>query len=213
MLDLNTIFGTREQLLPQEGFWGFLLDNWLTVAVVMMILGFVIDQVLYIVRYRPQDKFVRLRRAVEKIFLKNAEPLPLEEDFEEEPVVEKVVPAVEKKVIETKHEPAASEDADAPVIRRGGAKYAPKPDPEVEEPVFSSPRKQIHEELVYTPPKQSEPEEPVYTPPKRLEPDDEKPVVVRRDKDAPMVVRAPAKPVRSRSAEPDTQRGKPMNQE
>ncbi len=175
MLDLNTIFGTREQLLPQEGFWGFLLDNWLTVAIVMMILGFVIDQVLYIVRYRPQDKFIRLRRAVERLFIKNADDALLMDD-ERENAQEAF--AEEENHVVREEKPAAQNAMsnkvdDAPVIRRGGAKYAPKP---MEE-------------------------EPVYTAPKRPQ------AVVQDDEDAPMVVRAPARPQRSRSEEPDTRRG------
>ena len=157
MLDLNTIFGTREQLLPQEGFWGFLLDNWLAVAIVMMILGFVIDQVLYIVRYRPQDKFIRLRRAVEKLFIKNADDALLMDDEEEK---EQDAYGAEENYAVREEKPAAqnkmiSKADDVPVIRRGGAKYAPQP---VEE-------------------------EPVYTAPKRMQPvvqeDEDAPMVVR----------------------------------
>ena len=69
MLDLKTIFGMREQMLRQEGFLAFLLENWLILAIVIMVLGFVIDQVLYIVRYRPQDKIKRVIKGIKRFVL------------------------------------------------------------------------------------------------------------------------------------------------
>ena len=152
MLDLNSIFSMREQMLPQEGFVGFLLNHWLGIAVALMILGFLLDQVLYVVRYRPQDKWMDRIKAISKFKYKA-------EDFE---IPEQTPGPVT--------EGAAVHDADAPVIRRGGAKYAPVA---AKEP---------------------------------MEAYDEEPYA-EQDDDAPMVVRAPARPVRARSAEPDTRRG------
>ena len=157
MLDLNTIFGMREQMLPQEGFWGFILEHWLVVAVVIMGIGFIIDQVLYIVRYRPQDKIVRMIKQCKKLIARlSGKELPEEEErFEEE-------------LIET--EPEAPEDTgeaidyeDAPVIRRGGARYTPESYP---------------------------PSEPVMKRPEKVPDDDDAPVVVRSA--AKPVVRRPA---------------------
>ena len=122
MLDLKTIFGMREQMLPQEGFLAFLLENWLILAIVIMVLGFVIDQVLYIVRYRPQDKIKRvikgIRRFVLHVLGKDI-PEELEEDAE---------PVLFEDTAEEYAEPVEAEDA--PVIRRGGAKYTPQAYPE-----------------------------------------------------------------------------------
>ena len=123
MLDLKTIFGMREQTLPQEGFLGFLLENWLILAAAIMVLGFVIDQVLYIVRYRPQDSIRRAVRGIKRFALHvmgQEIPEELEEDlYEPQPILEeKVEPEIEEESIY---------DGDAPVIRRGGAIYAPQP--------------------------------------------------------------------------------------
>ena len=46
MLNLDTIVGAGDALLPSEGFLGFLLDHWIAIAVAVMIVGLVIEQVL-----------------------------------------------------------------------------------------------------------------------------------------------------------------------
>ena len=120
MLDLNKIFGMREQMLPQEGFWGFVLGNWLTIAIVIMVLGFVIDQVLYIVRYRPQDDIMRFLR---RFGLNIREDASEGTDEPEEPDHPEDLPMQNPANVEIK-------DSDRPVIRRGGAKYMPHPQTE-----------------------------------------------------------------------------------
>ena len=110
MLDLNKIFGMREQMLPQEGFWGFVLGNWLTIAIVIMVLGFVIDQVLYIVRYRPQDDIMRFMR---RFGLNIREDASEGADEPEEPDHPEDLPMQNPANVEIK-------DSDRPVIRRGG---------------------------------------------------------------------------------------------
>ena len=57
---LDTLITSGGDLLPQSGFMGFLLRNWLIIALSVMALGFVFDQALYIIRYRPQDKWKAL---------------------------------------------------------------------------------------------------------------------------------------------------------
>ena len=52
---LERILNSNGQIVPETGFVGFVLHNWVTLAIVTMLLGFIIDQVLYFVRYRPQD--------------------------------------------------------------------------------------------------------------------------------------------------------------
>lgn len=152
MLDLNSIFSMREQMLPQEGFVGFLLNHWLKVAIALMILGFVIDQVLYVVRCRPQDKWKQRIRAIRNFKNKQENPV------------------IHESMMTVTTERTTVQDVDAPVIRRGGAKYAP---------VAAKEPMEVYDEEPYA----------------------------EQDDDAPMVVRAPARPVRARSAEPDTRRG------
>ena len=176
MLDLNRIFGMREQM-PQEGLLGFVLNNWLIIAIVIMVLGFVIDQVLYVVRYRPQDKLVRIYAESKKLVLRLTGKEAMEENAEErdtDPLPNPKQPVVIKE----------KSDNDAPVIRRGGAKYIPQTEPQPEAPVV------------------------VHAPAARPQP---KPVQVPNsdvDADAPLVVRASARPaVRVDDREPDTRRG------
>jgi len=152
LLDLKTIFGMREQMLPQEGFLAFLLENWLILAIVIMVLGFVIDQVLYIVRYRPQDKIKRAVKGINRFVLHvlgKEIPEDLDEDAE---------PELFEDTAEENAEPVEADDA--PVIRRGGAKYMPQ---------------------AYT--------EPVQEAPKAPADDVDAPLVVRAVSDRPVVVR------------------------
>lgn len=81
MLNLETILGSGDALLPSEGVWGFLLDHWMIVGVVAMVVGFLIDQALYMVRYRPQDSwraayFAFRRFLTERFGVKPAEEPP-----------------------------------------------------------------------------------------------------------------------------------------
>ena len=54
---VEKIITAPEVILPQTGLWGFVLGHWLPIVIVVMLVGFVIDQMLFIVRYRPQDKW------------------------------------------------------------------------------------------------------------------------------------------------------------
>ncbi|GEM_PF-5828827 len=54
---IEKIITSPENILPKSGLWGYVLENWLVLAVAVMALGFVIDQVFFIVRFRPQDKW------------------------------------------------------------------------------------------------------------------------------------------------------------
>lgn len=123
MLDLNTIFGMREQMLPQDGFLGFLLQNWLKIAIVVMILGFLIDQVLYVVRYRPQDKVVRIYKWVKKVWLRMSGKEPVPELEEVRLSAREVIEPAQMPTHTAADMPPADEDA--PIIRRGGAKFTP----------------------------------------------------------------------------------------
>lgn len=122
MLDLNTIFGMREQMLPQDGLLGFLLQNWLKIAIVVMILGFLIDQVLYIVRYRPQDRFLQLCRKIKNLFQRMKDKETVSETEKELSAVALKAEPVQMPIYRAQKKPAIE---DTPIIRRGGAKYAP----------------------------------------------------------------------------------------
>lgn len=124
MLDLNTIFGMREQILPQDGLLGFLLQNWLKIAIAVMILGFVIDQVLYIVRYRPQDKAAQMYRGIKNAFLRLSGRESVSENDEEYSEAIELDESIQTPIYRA--EKSTSADEDAPVIRRGGAKFSPE---------------------------------------------------------------------------------------
>lgn len=116
MIDLDTIVGSSENLLPTQGFWGFLLEHWLAVAITVMVLGFVIDQVLYIVRYRPQEK---LRKTLQRLRIALGKPFGVYWD-EDADVIFGIDDNEEPR--QDRRQPVQD---DAPVIRRGGAQYAP----------------------------------------------------------------------------------------
>ena len=144
MLNLDTIVGAGDALLPSEGFWGFLLDHWLAIAIAVMIVGFVIDQVLYVVRYRPQDSwraaYYRFRRFLtERFGVKPAEEPPAPEEYNplehsglterrdepEQPVIRRAQSATVREETEVRAPIQRQTPHDQPTIRRGGAQYSP----------------------------------------------------------------------------------------
>lgn len=153
MLNIETIVGSGDALLPSSGFWGFLLDHWLVVGIAVMVVGFLIDQVLYVVRYRPQDSwreaYYAFRRFLTARFgAKPAVEAPVPEEYNplehsgmterrEEPVRPQPVirraqqaPAQEETVYaapQREHSAPHPQQAQQPVIRRGGAQYSPHP--------------------------------------------------------------------------------------
>ncbi|MGN1250153.1 MAG: hypothetical protein ACI4XW_08715 [Candidatus Spyradocola sp.] len=179
MLNLDTIVGAGDTLLPSEGFWGFLLDHWIAIAIAVMIVGFVIDQVLYVVRYRPQDSwraaYYRFRRFLTERF--GAKPA------EEPPVPEEYNPLEHSGLTERREEPK-------PVIRRA----QPAPAPLREEPVVRAP---IQRQTPHDPPT-------IRRGGAQYSPHRAEPEAV--DDDAPLVVRAAHTPPPV-SAEPTTQNG------
>lgn len=90
----------------QSGTMGFLLNNWGWIAVTLVVLGFAVDQVLYLLRYRPWNRWMHnlrvFRRYLERLFHVK---LPWPPDIAPKPA-----PAAE---------PVSLDDPDAPqVVRR-----------------------------------------------------------------------------------------------
>lgn len=190
---LERILNSNGQIVPETGFVGFVLHNWVTLAIVIMLLGFAIDQVLYFVRYRPQDDWKHAYYSFRKF---------LTEKFGAKPA-QQPAPKEERNPLEDTGltERRAANDAvyvsaREPVIRRAQATQRRAPE-------------------------QQAPQEPVYTRPQlRREPENEPPVIRRAhpaqapaprrvelepDEDAPVVVRQPeGAPSRARSEEPTT---------
>ena len=155
MLNIETIVGSGDALLPSSGFWGFLLNHWIAVGIAVMIIGFLIDQVLFVVRYRPQDRwreaYYAFRRfltarfgtkpAVESPVPEEHNPLEhsgmterREEPERPQPVIHRAQQAPEQEetiYAAPQRESCAPQPQQAPqpVIRRGGAKYSPYPAP------------------------------------------------------------------------------------
>lgn len=106
---LDMLLNSSDELLPASGFLGFLVHHWLAVAIVILVLGFALDQLFYVLLDRPQDRWRRRYRAL-RAFL----------------TAHFGVPALKE---------AASEDAgpsaEGPVIHRAGAKYNPNAAPRV----------------------------------------------------------------------------------
>ena len=106
---LDMLLNSSDELLPASGFLGFLVHHWLAVAIVILVLGFALDQLFYVLLDRPQDRWRQRYRAL-RAFL----------------TVHFGAPALKE---------AASEDAgpsaEGPVIHRAGAKYNPNAAPRV----------------------------------------------------------------------------------
>ena len=106
---LDMLLNSSDELLPASGFLGFLVHHWLAVAIVILVLGFALDQLFYVLLDRPQDRWRRRYRALRAFLTAHFGAPALKE--------------------------AASEDAgpsaEGPVIHRAGAKYNPNAAPRV----------------------------------------------------------------------------------
>ena len=115
---LDMLLNSSDELLPASGFLGFLVHHWLAVAIVILVLGFALDQLFYVLLDRPQDRWRRRYRALRAFLTAHFGAPALKE--------------------------AASEDAgpsaEGPVIHRAGAKYNPNAAPRVGPPPEPGPR-------------------------------------------------------------------------
>ena len=115
---LDMLLNSSDELLPASGFLGFLVHHWLAVAIVILVLGFALDQLFYVLLDRPQDRWRQRYRALRAFLTTHFGAPALKE--------------------------AASEDAGAPaegpVIHRAGAKYNPNAAPRVGPQPASGPR-------------------------------------------------------------------------
>ena len=106
---LDMLLNSSDELLPASGFLGFLVHHWLAVAIVILVLGFALDQLFYVLLDRPQDRWRQRYRALRAFLTTHFGAPALKE--------------------------AASEDAgpsaEGPVIHRAGAKYNPNAAPRV----------------------------------------------------------------------------------
>ena len=107
---LELLLSPSSALLPEGGLLGFLLRHWLGVAVAVLALGFLLDQLFYVLLCRPQDRWRRRYRAFRAFLTRRfgAPPLP------DAPAAPGGHPA-----------PGGQSDAanaDGPVIRRAAAR-------------------------------------------------------------------------------------------
>lgn len=106
---LDMLLNSSDELLPASGFLGFLVHHWLAVAIAILVLGFALDQLFYVLLDRPQDRWRQRYRALRAFLTTHFGAPALKE--------------------------AASEDAgpsaEGPVIHRAGAKYNPNAAPRV----------------------------------------------------------------------------------
>ena len=61
---LDMLLNSSDELLPASGFLGFLVHHWLAVAIVILVLGFALDQLFYVLLDRPQDRWRQRYRAL-----------------------------------------------------------------------------------------------------------------------------------------------------
>ena len=115
---LDMLLNSSDELLPASGFLGFLVHHWLAVAIVILVLGFALDQLFYVLLDRPQDRWRQRYRSLRAFLTAHFGAPALKE--------------------------AASEDAgpsaEGPVIHRAGAKYNPNAAPRVGPPPEPGPR-------------------------------------------------------------------------
>ena len=115
---LDMLLNSSDELLPASGFLGFLVHHWLAVAIAILVLGFALDQLFYVLLDRPQDRWRQRYRALRAFLTAHFGAPALKE--------------------------AASEDAgpsaEGPVIHRAGAKYNPNAAPRVGPPPEPGPQ-------------------------------------------------------------------------
>ena len=140
---VEKIITSPDAILPKEGLWGFVLGHWLAIALGVMVLGFVIDQVLFIVRYRPQDKWKAIwNRLCGK---------PVEEDEEEEnPLMDTGY------TVQRAGENPSTWQAPRNIPNERAAYQAPVKMPE-ERTVYQTPQRMPEERTVYQAPKKEMP--------------------------------------------------------
>lgn len=216
---LDMLLNSSDELLPASGFLGFLVHHWLAVAIVILVLGFALDQLFYVLLDRPQDRWRQRYRALRAFLTTHFGAPALKE--------------------------AASEDAgpsaEGPVIHRAGAKYNPNAAPRVGPQPEPGPRPEPGSQPASGPQRAASPARPapverqtagtggetvyeplrraperaaegaqrfgqIVTPPPAAR---EEPIFEPLDEDAPIVVRPDE--VQPRSAEPTTlrRRGEP----
>ena len=115
---LDMLLNSSDELLPASGFLGFLVHHWLAVAIVILVLGFALDQLFYVLLDRPQDRWRRRYRALRAFLTAHFGAPALKEAASEE----------------------AGSSAEGPVIHRAGAKYNPNAAPRVGPPPEPGPR-------------------------------------------------------------------------
>lgn len=106
---LDMLLNSSDELLPASGFLGFLVHHWLAVAIVILILGFALDQLFYVLLDRPQDRWRQRYRALRAFLTTHFGAPALKETASED----------------------AGPSAEGPVIHRAGAKYNPNAAPRV----------------------------------------------------------------------------------
>ena len=106
---LDMLLNSSDELLPASGFLGFLVHHWLAVAIVILVLGFALDQLFYVLLDRPQDRWRQRYRALRAFLTTHVGAPALKEAASEE----------------------AGPSAEGPVIHRAGAKYNPNAAPRV----------------------------------------------------------------------------------
>lgn len=106
---LDMLLNSSDELLPASGFLGFLVHHWLAVAIVILVLGFALDQLFYVLLDRPQDRWRQRYRALRAFLTTHFGAPALKEAASE----------------------GAGPSAEGPVIHRAGAKYNPNAAPRV----------------------------------------------------------------------------------
>lgn len=106
---LDMLLNSSDELLPASGFLGFLVHHWLAVAIVILVLGFALDQLFYVLLDRPQDRWRQRYRALRAFLTTHFGAPALKEAASE----------------------GGGPSAEGPVIHRAGAKYNPNAAPRV----------------------------------------------------------------------------------
>ncbi len=63
---LDQLLAKAQQL--NTGWFGFVLEHWLTLAIALIILGFLLDQLLYCLRYKPWRRWMHNLRVIRRFF-------------------------------------------------------------------------------------------------------------------------------------------------
>lgn len=199
---LEKFVNSSDQILPTTGFMGFLLQNWIWIAIAVMVLGYAIDQTLYMIRYRPQDHWMKMYLSLRRFLTDKFGIAPAKIDLEDQ----RFEPVDQPK----KRSPRTDE---GPVIRRAAAVHqpnAPQEDrPQVrtqqrqmeqpEQPIRPAPRRNTLSDREFT-------ETPTRAQPRviQFEPLDFEPE--QGDDDAPLVVRPKNATMKRSGEEPTTVR-------